>query len=118
MLIYELWKYVNGNQRYYLQEGRIVTDQDDKILIELDTFEKRDLKTQTFTFKNKGKYFLKTYAVKYQEYLMEDWFFWRKAVHEEIDYDEIVRECRSKNTQFWQYSDEHKMTDIKIFELP
>ncbi len=70
IVIYEIHRYTSGKRASYFKEGRVGIDRKGRTLIQLDKNEELRLERQQFSFGNSGEYLLKTYVVKYQEYLM------------------------------------------------
>lgn len=113
IVIYEVYKIANGRQKVW-REDRIGIDKDNKNKIHVSRNKEVELKPQMFQFKDKGEYFIKTYVIKYQKYLMKDWDFWSK---DRITIDEIGDFERKEQTELYNYPDCHKLTEIKVIDL-
>lgn len=116
IVVYEIHRYKRGRRGSYFKEGRVGTDRKGRTLIQLDKNEELKLERQQFVFGDSGEYFLKTYVVKYQEYLMQNWHLWAEARERVLTYDEIVKQSTLDQIDLWRYSDGHQIRDIEIFQ--
>jgi len=112
IVVYEVYEIINGRQGDLTGE-RIGATEEGKNKIHIGKGEDVQLKPQVFEFNEKGEYFVKTYVVKYQKYLMDDWHFWSR---DEITLEEISIKCIAEQTKFYNYSDSHKITEIKVID--
>jgi len=116
IVVYEIHRYRRGRRGSYFKEGRVGTDRKGRTLIQLDKNEELKLERQQFVFGDSGEYLLKTYVVKYQEYLMQNWDLWAEARRRVLTYDEIVKQSTLDQIDLWRYSDGHQIRDMEIFQ--
>ncbi|GAH11105.1 unnamed protein product, partial [marine sediment metagenome] len=72
VVVYELWKRAldsGGRLRDVQKERHIGVDKNGWSVIQLDAGEELQLEAEKFTFRDEGQYFIKTYVLKYQEYV-------------------------------------------------
>lgn len=113
VVIYEAYEIVDGKRTVYV-EGRLGKSEDNKRIIRVDKNSEYILEPEAFYFKREGNYLIKTYVVKYHEYLMKNWDFWFQYEEEKITYDDIIKECKSKGIDLWRYSDRHILRRIDV----
>ena len=113
IVVYEAYRIKKGKQGPYV-EGRIGFDKNGKNIVHVDNNEEIELRPESFIFKHEGEYIIKTYAIKYQEYLMQDWEFWGRGETEELTLDDVGAECEAEQILLWLYSDRHKLDKIHV----
>ncbi len=114
VVMYEAYPIVNDREGDWI-EGRTGVDVNDKNKIHVPNGEEVQLKPQIFQFESPGEYFIKTYAIKYQEYLMRDWDFWSK---ETITVTDISLAEQKNQIETHYYSDSHRLSWIRVINYP
>ncbi len=107
-----------GRLRDVQKERHIGVDKNGWSVIQLDAGKELQLEPEKFTLRDEGQYFIKTYVLKYQEYLMQDWNFWFEGKSRKLTYDEIIEECGEKGIVLWRYSNRHQIDWIEVLDLP